>query len=227
MPAFGTFITDLAQQAPLIAAGLGNTLLLAGVVSVSGFVLGLVVFYFAQSPRVWLRRAIGAYVSFFIGMPLVVLLFLVYYGAPHLGVRLAPFTVAAVGFTLNVAAYNAAYLATARNGLDSVEIEAAVAQGFSHWQVFRLIMVPQVLRQSIPALTNQVILNVKDSTVAFLIQYVEFFARVQELAATNFRFFEAYAFAALVYLALVSLLVFGARALERRVVVPGLTRPGR
>jgi polar amino acid transport system permease protein len=224
MPAFGIFVTDLVQQAPLIVAGLGNTLLLAGVVSVTGFALGLVVFYCAQSPRAWLRGAIGAYVSFFIGMPLVVLLFLVYYGAPQLGVRLTPFTVAALGFTLNVAAYNAAYLGTARNGLDPVEIEAAVAQGFSHWQVFRQIMLPQVLRQSVPALTNQVILNIKDSTVAFLIQYVEFFARIQELASTNFRFFEAYTLAAVVYLALVSLVVLGARALERRVVVPGLTR---
>ena len=69
-----------------------------------------------------------------------------------------------------------------------------------------------MLRLSVPALTNQVILNLKDTSVAFLIQYTEFFARVQELASTNFQFFKAYAFAALVYLALVSVIVIAARA---------------
>lgn len=221
------FAGDLAQQWPLIAAGLGKTLLLAGVVSATGFAGGLVVFYLSLSPAAWVRRLVRGYVSFFIGMPLIVLLFLVYYGAPQLGVRLSPFTVAAAGFTLNVAAYNAAYLATAGNGLDPVELEAAVAQGFGHWQVFRRITLPQVLRQSVPALTNQVILNVKDSSVAFLIQYTEFFARVQELAATDFQFFSAYVFAAVVYLALVAVVVLAGRALERRVVVPGLTRAER
>jgi polar amino acid transport system permease protein len=129
-----------------------------------------------------------------------------------------------IGFTFNIAAYNAAYLATAYNGLDQNELEAARAQGFSRGQVFRFITLPQVLRLSVPALTNQIICNLKDSSVAFLIQYTEFFARVQELAATNFQFFRAYLFAALVYLALVSLIVLAARFIEKRVVIPGVYR---
>jgi len=157
-------------------------------------------------------------------MPLIVLLFLMYYGLPQWGVRVSPLMVAIIGFTFNVAAYNAAYLRTAYNGLDAVELEAAAAQGFSHRQIFSLIILPQVLRLSVPALTNQVILNLKDSTLAFLIQYTEFFARVQELASTNFQFFKAYAFAAVVYLALVSVVVVAARLLERRIVIPGSMR---
>ena len=81
-------------------------------------------------------------------------------------------------------------------------------------------MLPQVLRQSVPALTNQLILNLKDSTIVFLIQYTEFFGRVQELAATNFQFMKAYLLAAAVYLVLVSVIVLAARWLERRVVIP-------
>ena len=99
-------------------------------------------------------------------------------------------------------------------------VDAARAQGFGHSQVFRLIALPQVLRRSVPALTNQVILNLKDSAIAFLIQYTEFFARVQELAATNFQFFKAYLLAALVYLSLVAGLVWLARRLERRWALP-------
>jgi polar amino acid transport system permease protein len=75
---------------------------------------------------------------------------------------------------------------------------------------------------SIPALTNQIINNLKDSSIAFLIQYTEFFARVQELASTNFQFFKAYFFAALVYLFLVSIIVVIARILEKRILIPGI-----
>jgi polar amino acid transport system permease protein len=107
-------------------------------------------------------------------------------------------------------------MTTAYNGLDHTELEAARAQGFSEVQVFRLITLPQVLRTSIPALTNQVISNIKDSSIAFLIQYTEFFARVQELASSNFQFFKAYFFAALVYLTLVSIVVLAARVLQKR-----------
>jgi polar amino acid transport system permease protein len=143
-----------------------------------------------------------------------------YYGLPQWGVRLHPFTVAVIGFTLNVAAYNAAYLKTAFNGLDKSQLEAARAQGFKPSQVFRLITLPQVLRTSVPALTNQVIANLKDSSITFLIQYTEFFARMQELASTNFQFFKAYLLTALVYLLLVSVIVLVARWIERRMLIP-------
>lgn len=215
------FAEDLVEQLPLITTGLGQTLLLAGLVSVTGLLWGIVIFRLTLSQNPVVRRATRGYISFFIGMPLIVLLFLMYYGLPQWGVKVSPFVVALVGFTLNVGAYNAAYLTTAYNGLNPEELEAAHAQGFSHGQVFRLVVLPQVLRLSVPALTNQVILNLKDSTVAFLIQYTEFFARVQELASTNFQFMKAYVLAALVYLALVSLVVLAARWVERRVILPG------
>lgn len=220
MGGWPSFIRDLTEQMPLILAGLVKTLQLAGLISVSGLLLGIVVFYLALSKNKYVSKVINSYISFFIGMPLIVLLFLMYYGLPQWDVRLSPFTVAFIGFTFNVAAYNAAYLKTAFNGLDKSQLEAASAQGFNPLQIFQLITLPQVIRLSIPALTNQVIANLKDSSVAFLIQYTEFFARVQELAATNFQFFKAYLMAALVYLALVSVIVLCARAIERRYIIP-------
>lgn len=224
MDGWTAFQRDLLEQMPLILAGLGKTLELAGIISVTGLLLGIMVFYLTLSKSALTRYLINGYISFFIGMPLIVLLFLMYYGLPQWGVIISPFVVAIVGFSLNIAAYNAAYLTSAFNGLDHSELEAARAQGFNPRQVFGLITLPQVLRLSIPALTNQVIRNLKDSSVAFLIQYTEFFARIQELASTNFQFFKAYLFAALVYLALVSIIVIVARVIERRVVIPGMYR---
>ena len=214
------FECDLLEQMPLILAGLSNTLQLAVVITITGFLLGVLVFYLTLSKNAFIRNAVNGYISFFIGMPLIVLLFLMYYGLPQWGVRLNPFTVAVIGFTLNVAAYNAAYLKTAFNGLDKTQLEAARAQGCKPSQVFRLITLPQVLRTSVPALTNQVIGNLKDSSITFLIQYTEFFARMQELASTNFQFFKAYLLTALVYLLLVSVIVLVARRIERRVLIP-------
>jgi len=222
--AWDRFLRDLLEQWPLIWAGLSQTVILAAVISVTGLLAGIVVFYLSISRTPWVRRVTQAYISFFIGMPLIVLLFLMYYGLPQWGVRVTPFWIAVVGFTLNIAAYNAGYMGTAYNGLDPMELEAGRAQGFNDRQMFAFITLPQVLRLSVPALTNQVILNLKDTSVAFLIQYTEFFARIQELAATNFQFFKAYMLAAGVYLALVSVIVVAARWVERRVIVPGMLR---
>lgn len=220
MGSWGTFERDLLEQMPLILTGLVNTLQLAAIISVTGFLLGIFVFYLTLSKNSLVRNATNAYISFFIGMPLIVLLFLMYYGLPQWDVRLDPFTVAVIGFTLNVAAYNAAYLKTAFNGMDYSQIEAASAQGFKPSQIFRLITLPQVLRNSVPALTNQVIGNLKDSSIVFLIQYTEFFARMQQLASTNFQFFKAYLLTALVYLLLVSVIVLVARSIEKRILIP-------
>ena len=220
MTNMGAFERDLLEQLPLILTGLEQTLKLAVFASLSGLLLGIVVFYCSISQNKLMRSVAKGYISFFIGMPLIVLLFLMYYGLPQWGIKCSPFTVAMIGFTMNIAAYNAAYLNTAFNGLDLAELEAAKAQGFSAFKIFQFIILPQVLRQSIPALTNQCIGNLKDSSVAFLIQYTEFFARVQELASTNFQFFKAYMFAACIYLCLVSVIVLVARQIERRFLIP-------
>lgn len=215
------FFQEVLDYAPALLAGLGNTLLLAVTITLTGLVVGIGVFYLTISHHSVTRRLTNAYISFFIGTPLIVLLFLMYYGLPPLGLSLSPLTVAIIGFTFNVAAYNARYLHVAYSGIDQGELEAARAQGFTHLEVFRLVTLPQALRlAAVPALTNQAILNLKDSSVVFLIQYSEFFAQVQELAASNFQYFKAYLLAGLVYLLLVSLIVLLARRLERTVLRP-------
>lgn len=210
------FLGDLLDQADLIFYGLVQTIILTLCISVTGFVAGIGIFYLRQHPAALVSRLAAGYISFFVGMPLIVLLFLMYYGLPHWNIRMSPFAVAMIGFTCNVGAYNASYMMTAYNGMDRSELDAAQAQGFTGFQVFRHIVLPQVLRLSVPSLTNQIIRNLKDTSLAFLIQFTEFFARVQELASGNFQFFKAYAFAAVVYLTLVSVIVVAARFVESR-----------
>lgn len=215
------FLKDLIVYSPQILMGLRNTVLLMVIISVTGLAGGIGVFYLTLSKSKTVRMWTEGYISFFIGTPLLVHLFLMYYGLPQLGIHLSPFTVAVVGFTLNVSAYNARYLASAYNGLDKTELEAARAQGFTPLETFRLIILPQIMRLSVPSLTNQVIQNLKDTSVAFLIQYPDFFAQMQEVASMNFQFFKTYMTAGLVYLLLVSIVVLAARRLEGRIALPG------
>jgi len=212
-----SFYHDFLDQWPLIYLGIWATIKLTVVISVTGFLLGVVVFYLSLSKNSRLARWVEAYKSFFIGTPLICIIYILYYGLPTFGFRLSPFEVTVLGFTLNIAAYNAAYMLTAYNGLDKTQLEAASAQGFSRLQIYSYIILPQVLRTSVPALTNQVIHNLKDSSLAFLVQYPELFARMQELAAGNFEFFKTYSLTAVFYILMASVIYFFAKNIERRV----------
>jgi polar amino acid transport system permease protein len=217
------FFADVLDYWPQIVRGLRDTVLLSATVTATGLLGGIGVFGLSLSSSAAVRFVTQRYISLFIGTPLIVFLFLLYYGLPNLGLVLSPFTIAVFGFTLNVSAYNARYLTIAYKELDQAELESARAQGFSRIQVFRLITAPQSLRMSVPALTNQAIQNVKDSSIVFLIQYIEFFAQMQEVASRTFLFFKTYLFTAVVYLLLVSVVVLVARRLERKLAIPGMS----
>ena len=212
---------DLWSYWPQIVRGLRDTILLSVTITITGLIGGVAVFGLTLSQSRLVRYLTQSYISLFIGTPLIVFLFLMYYGLPNLGVKLSPFVIAVFGFTLNVSAYNARYLTIAYKGIEQAELESARAQGFSRFQVFRLITAPQALRMSVPALTNQAIQNIKDSSIVFLIQYIEFFAQMQEVASRTFLFFKTYLFTAMVYLLLVSIVVLAARQIERKVAIPG------
>ena len=214
------FLQDMLDYWPQILSGLSNTLLLSATITVTGLLAGIVVFRLTLSQSKAVQSVTAGYISFFIGTPLIVLLFLMYYGLPQWDIRLSPFSIAVIGFTLNVAAYNSRYLSAAYNGLDSNQMMAASAQGFSKQQIFNLIILPQTLRRAIPGLTNQVALNIKDSSIAFLIQFVDFFAQMQEQAALNFQYLKVYAIAGAVYLILVSVVIFASKRLEHRYSIP-------
>jgi polar amino acid transport system permease protein len=213
-------VSELQNSWPLIIGGLIKTVILSSVVTVNGLLGGVLVFWLTLSRNQVVQWFTRGYIALFIGTPLIVFLFLLYYGLPGIGMTLSPFIIAVIGFFFNVSAYNARYLTSAFKGLNQTELQAARAQGFSEFQVFRLITAPQAIRTSIPSLTNQAIINIKDSSIVFLIQYTEFFAQMQEVAFSSFLFFEAYAFTALVYLLLVSVIVIAARWVEGAVSIP-------
>ena len=212
---FDFLFPDIIDFLPLIISGLGITIMLALIISICGLIGGVILLYFSISSNRKIALFCKSYISFFIGTPLLVILFLVYYGLPQYGFSPSVFTVSVICFTLNISAYNASYLLTPYRGLDKQELDAATIQGFTNIQVYYLMILPQVFRNSIPSLTNQVINNIKDTSIVFLIGYTDFFARMQEIASYNFRFFMVYIITAVTYLVLALVVVKLARYFER------------
>lgn len=215
------FFQEIGREVPALLSGLQWTLILSGAITASGLLGGMILLFFLTHPARAVRAAANAYVAFFIGTPLLALLFLMYYGLPAAGIRMSPFWTAFLGFTLNVSAYNARYLLSGCKAISETERTAALAMGFGRRQIFFSLILPQSLRHSVPGLTSQAITNLKDSSVAFLIQFDGFLSFIQNFTAQNFMFFRGYAFAAAGYLVMVMLLTLAARAVQRRTRIPG------
>ena len=122
------------------------------------------------------------------GTPLLVQLFVVFYGLPNLGIRLEPFPAAVMVFSINEGAYCAE---TVRSALESVpvgQLEAGFCAGLSYLQTVRRIILPQALRTAFPPLSNSLIAMMKDTSLAANITVTEMFMATQRLAARNFEY---------------------------------------
>lgn len=178
-----------------------------------GFVLALLHLY-GVAPLRWLAKV---YVSFFRGTPLLVQLFMIYYGLPQLGIQLEPLPAALIGFSLNMAAYTCEILRAAIAAVDRGQWEAAASIGMSRVQTLRRAILPQAARTALPPLGNSFISLVKDTALAATIQVPELFRQAQLITARTFEIFTMYLAAALIYWALASVLAHFQGRLEARV----------
>ena len=134
------------------------------------------------------------------GTPLLVQLFVVFYGLPNLGIRLEPFPAAVMVFSINEGAYCAE---TVRSALESVpvgQLDAGFCAGLSYLQTVRRIIRPQALRTAFPPLSNSLIAMMKDTSLAANITVTEMFMATQRLAARNFEYLTLYLEVAFIYL---------------------------
>lgn len=146
-----------------------------------------------------LKMVARVYVSIIRGTPLLVQLFIIFYGLPSIGVTIDPFPAAVIGFSLNVGAYASEIIRAAILSIPKGQWEAAYSIGMSYPQALKRIVLPQASRVSIPPLSNSFISLVKDTSLASLILVAEMFRRAQEIAATNYEFLLLYAQAGAIY----------------------------
>ncbi|MFF2755654.1 amino acid ABC transporter permease [Psychrobacillus sp. NPDC058041] len=167
------------------------------------FFLGLIIAVLTALSRIsnakplqWLARA---YVSSIRGTPLLVQLFILFYGLPSIGIVIDPFPAAVLGFSLNVGAYASEVIRAAILSIPKGQWEAAQMMGMNYVQSLRRVILPQATRVSIPPLSNTFISLIKDTSLASLILVTEMFRRAQEIAATNYEFLLLYSEVAILY----------------------------
>ncbi len=170
----------------------------------------------------WLRRPIGVYVWFFRGVPLLVLLFLFYFGlCSLLNINLSAFTVSITVLGLISSAYQSQIFRGAIMSLPEGQIKAARALGMSDRKAIALIILPQALRLSIPGWSNEYSIVLKDSAVAYALGVMEMMARAHFVASRTYEHLPLYFAAGFMFMIMTYLGTKGLRMLEEKVRIPG------
>ncbi|QXL85268.1 amino acid ABC transporter permease [Comamonas sp. NLF-1-9] len=200
---------------PLLVGGIKFTVPLA----ILSFVFGLVLAFWAALARLFGPAPLVALVRFYIwlirGTPLLVQLFVIFYGLPSAGIVLDPFTAALIGFSLNIGAYNAEVIRGAIEAIPRGQWDAAYSIGMTRGQAMRRTVLPQAARVAVPPLANSFIALVKDTSLAAVITVPEIFQAAQRIASVTYEPLVLYVEAALIYLVLCSVLASAQVRLER------------
>ncbi|MDQ1057184.1 cystine transport system permease protein [Arthrobacter globiformis] len=201
---------------PIVTGAVTGTIPLTLASFVIGLALALLVALMRLSRNAVVSGVARFYVSVIRGTPLLVQLFVIFYGLPSLGVKLDPWPSAIIAFSLNVGGYAAEVIRAAILSVPKGQWEAGHTIGMSRGQSLRRIILPQAARVSVPPLSNTFISLVKDTSLASLILVTELFRNAQQIAAFSQEFMALYLEAALVYWVICLALSSGQSVLERR-----------
>jgi len=210
--------TELIRESliPLLWGLLKGTIPLTIISFVLGLLLALLIALMRLSPIALVAAPARFYVSVIRGTPLLVQLFIIYYGLPSIGATIDPFPSACLAFTLNVGGYASEVVRAAILSVPRGQWEAAYTVGMSYPTALRRIVLPQAMRVAVPPLSNTLISLVKDTSLASTIQVTEVLRKAQELAAPTYEFFTLYAVAAAYYWVICLALSFSQARLETR-----------
>jgi polar amino acid transport system permease protein len=218
-------LTVLYGALPYLLRGTLVTIALVAGAMCLGLVVGISLAVGQVYGKRWLRNIIGIYIWFFRGVPLLVLLFLFYFGLfSLLEINLSAFTVAIIVLGLITAAYQSQIFRGAILSLPEGQLKAARALGMSDRKAIVLIILPQALRLSIPGWSNEYSIVLKDSAVAYALGVMEMMARAHFVASRTYEHLPLYFSAGLIFLILTYLGTKGLRVLEEKVRIPGYSR---
>ena len=187
-------------------AGLIATLELFIVAAVVGLAIGIVLCYLTEYQKRWLNRVIIGFVSLMRAIPFLILAYLLYYGLPEVGISMDAWSAGLVALMIYHGAYFFEILRSQRRVFSAGYIEAAVAQGFSRYQIYRRIILPNIVSSALPLLGNQLIICLKDTAFLSIITVQEITAAANIVQATWFIPFNAFIVAIALYWAISILL---------------------
>lgn len=210
---FMQFIPSL----PYILKGIIVTLKIVILAGILGFILGIILSLFKISSIKVLGWFADAYTSIFRGTPLVLQLMIIYFGSPQIfGYQIEPYVAAVLSFGLNSAAYISEIIRAGILAVDKGQQEAAMALGVPYGKMMWDIILPQALKNILPALMNEFITLTKESAIVTTIGVMDIMRRSYQVGAEYYSYFEPLIIAGVIYYLMVITLTFMGKALERR-----------
>ena len=206
---------------PMLEAAIDKTIPLAVISFFAGVAIALIValIRIVEKPNLGMRLLqilCRIYVSTIRGTPMLVQIFIIFYGLPEVGIKLDPFPTAIIAFSINIGAYASETIRAAILSIPKGQWEASYSIGMNYYQTFTRTIMPQALRVSVPPLANTFISNVKDTSLASLVLVTEMFRVAQNITAENYEFIMIYREAALIYWCICLILSFAQDRLEQR-----------
>ncbi|WP_093229790.1 amino acid ABC transporter permease [Thermoflavimicrobium dichotomicum] len=211
------FDLDLAiRSLPYVLKGFNYTIGISFLTMAIGLGLGLITAMGRMSKFWFFRLPARFYISIIRGTPLLVQLFILYFGLPVIGINLTPLAAAIIGLSLNVGGYSAETIRGAILSIPRGQWEAATALNMSHWQTMRRIIIPQATRVALPSLANTFLSLVKDTSLLSVITVPEMLYQAKIIGGREFDYMTMYILVALIYWVICTVLGILQEYLEKR-----------
>lgn len=204
------------ESTPFILQGLTATIWMSVLSMMIGLALGLIAAMGRMSNNFILRGLARAYISIIRGTPLLVQLFILYFGLPVIGIKLTATLAGIIGLSLNVGGYSAETIRGSVLSIPKGQWEAAASLNMTYWQTMRRIIIPQAARVALPSLANTFLSLVKDTSLLAMITVGEMFYNAKIVGARAFDYMTVYILVAFFYWVICTLLSFGQEKLEKR-----------
>ena len=215
-----TFIREI-----LLPPVLEGTLVTFKLIALSiplGLILGILIAVGRVYGNKFISSFCTVYTLFFRGTPLLIQLFILYFGFPSIGIFFSPFAAAVIGFILCSGAYHSEYIRGAIQSIKTGQMMAAEALGMTRAKAILYIILPQALRRAIPGCSNEIIYLVKYSSLAFMVTCVELTGAGKIIASRYFAYTEVFLVIGIIYLLMVSVVTKVLNMLEKKLEIPGL-----
>jgi glutamine transport system permease protein len=207
------------QSLPELLKGAQLTILIAALGLAGGLIIGVVVGSLRAYGAAWSKNWCFFYIELVRGTPLIVQVMFIYFALPLIAnIRVDPLTAAITSIIFNAGAYIAEIVRGAFLSINKNLAEAGHALGLPFWKVLVYIIGPLAFRRMVPALGNQFIISIKDTSLFIVIGVGELTRQGQEIMAVNFRAVEIWTTVAVIYLLLIEILTIGLRVVENRMV---------
>ncbi|WFA07985.1 amino acid ABC transporter permease [Tissierella sp. Yu-01] len=228
---FKTIIDIFVNNWPMFLRGAGMTIFISIIGTIIGTIIGLFVGIIRTIPKpergakrillIVLNKILSIYIEFFRGTPMIVQSMVIFYGtAQAFGIQMNRVFAALLIVSINTGAYMSEIVRGGIVSIDNGQFEAAQAIGMNHMQTMMNVVLPQVIRNILPATGNEFVINVKDTSVLNVISVTELFFQTKSIAGATFKFFEPYFIVSIIYLIMTISITRILRSLERRMDGP-------